>query len=130
MGVDGDALTLLVADGLGHGPDASRAASVAASLLRDHPGESPHRLMERAHGKLRPTRGAAVAIVRRTGGATETTFAGIGNIGAWIIDGERRHALVSQSGIVGHNVHRIQEFRYDWPRGALLVLHSDGLETR
>jgi hypothetical protein len=130
MAVDGDSVTLLVADGLGHGPEASRAASLAVALPHDHPGEGPHRLVERAHGALRHTRGAALAILQHNSQRAQAVFAGIGNIGAWIIEGERRQALVSQAGIVGHNLHRIQEFRYEWPRGALLVLHSDGLETR
>jgi hypothetical protein len=38
--------------------------------------------------------------------------------------------MVSHNGIVGHNVHRSEEYRYPWPPGALLVAHSDGLETQ
>jgi hypothetical protein len=36
---------------------------------------------------------------------------------------------VSHNGIVGHNMHKSQEYRYAWPPGSLLVAHSDGLET-
>jgi Stage II sporulation protein E (SpoIIE). len=38
--------------------------------------------------------------------------------------------MVSHNGIVGHNMAKSQEYRYDWPRGALLVAHSDGLESQ
>ena len=38
--------------------------------------------------------------------------------------------MVSHNGIVGHNVHRTQEFRYSWHGGELLVAHSDGLESQ
>ena len=27
-------------------------------------------------------------------------------------------------------MHKSEEYRYPWPRGALLVVHSDGLETQ
>jgi anti-sigma regulatory factor (Ser/Thr protein kinase) len=131
MSVESDALTLIVADGLGHGPEASRAAMLATSVLDDHPYASVPRLVEIAHAKLRPTRGAAMAVVRREAGSQTVAFAGIGNIGAWLVEGGRRHhAMVSHNGIVGHNVQRIQEYRYECPAGGVLVLHSDGLESR
>ena len=38
--------------------------------------------------------------------------------------------MVSHSGIVGHNVHKSQEYRYGWTKGGMLVAHSDGLETQ
>ena len=38
--------------------------------------------------------------------------------------------MVSHHGTLGHQAHRIKEFRYPWPKGALVVLHSDGLSAR
>ena len=126
---DDDGVTILVADGLGHGPEAGRASSLAASVLADRPGATPAQLLERSHGLLRHTRGAAVALIRREW-AGEVRFVGIGNIVASIIERERRQAMVSHNGIVGHNMNRLHEYRYDWPAGAMLVAHSDGLESR
>lgn len=121
--------TFLVADGLGHGPDARRAACTAVEVLRTHPEHSAIRLLDLAHGKLRATRGAAVAVMRHEAARAEVAFAGVGNIAAVILDGEGRRAMVSHNGIVGHNVHKSQEYCYPWPEGALLVAHSDGLES-
>jgi anti-sigma regulatory factor (Ser/Thr protein kinase) len=121
--------TFLVADGLGHGPDASRAASAAVDVLHRHPDYGAVRLLDTAHGRLRPTRGAAVAIMRHEAGAAELAFAGVGNISATIVDGQARRAMLSHNGIVGHNMHKSEEYRYPWPAGSLLVAHSDGLET-
>jgi hypothetical protein len=57
-------------------------------------------------------------------------FSGIGNIGATIVapDAVRRH-LVSHTGTVGHTVRKVDEFSYPWPKGALLIEHTDGLGT-
>jgi len=123
-------ITLLVADGLGHGPDASRAAESAVSVLLQHPAESAIRILDRAHGKLRATRGAALAVMRHEQAHGKLHYTGVGNIGALILHGATRQAMVSHNGIVGHNVHKSQEYRYAWPAGALLVAHSDGLETQ
>lgn len=122
--------TLLVADGLGHGPEASRAAQSAADVLARHPDQDAIRVLDLAHGRLKPTRGAAVAVIRHRPGAPELEFAGVGNIAATILDGRTRRAAVSHNGIVGHNVHKSEAYRYAWPAGALLVAHSDGLESQ
>jgi len=125
---DGGA-TFLVADGLGHGPEASRAASAAVDVLHSHPEYAAVRLLEATHARLRPTRGAAVAIMRQQEGEAELSFAGVGNISGTIVDGQARRTMLSHNGIVGHNMHKSQEYRYAWPAGSLLVAHSDGLET-
>jgi len=57
-------------------------------------------------------------------------YAGVGNITATIADtGTVRH-LVSHNGTLGHEARRIAEFTYAFRRGALLVMHSDGLQQR
>jgi hypothetical protein len=98
-------------------------------VLLQHPDESAIRILDRVHGRLRSTRGAAVAVLRHQRGSGDVAFAGVGNIGAVIVNGATRQAMVSHNGIVGHNVHKSQEFAYAWPRGALVIAHSDGLET-
>jgi anti-sigma regulatory factor (Ser/Thr protein kinase) len=125
-----DGATFMMVDGLGHGPDASRAAAMALEVLQRHPGYDALRLLDLAHGKLRPTRGAAVAVMRHHRRSGELAYAGVGNISATILHGDTRRAMVSHNGIVGHNMNKSQEYRYDWPRGALLVAHSDGLESQ
>jgi hypothetical protein len=122
-------LTLLVADGLGHGPDASRAAESAVGVLIEHPDESAIRLLDRMHGQLRSTRGAALAVLRHERASGDVRYAGVGNIAAVIVAGAARQAMVSHNGIVGHNVHKSAEYAYTWPPGGLLIAHSDGLET-
>jgi anti-sigma regulatory factor (Ser/Thr protein kinase) len=130
-----DAFTVLVADGLGHGPQANVAAIEAAKTL-PLDGDAPlERIMDAANEALRPTRGAAVGIARMPmfvpGGDAQVTFAGIGNISASVwTDTSHRH-LVSHAGIVGHSApRRAQQFDVPCPPHALVVLHSDGLTSR
>jgi hypothetical protein len=54
----------------------------------------------------------------------------VGNISAsvWSSGGSQR--LVSMNGTLGHAVSSVREFSYPWPAEGLLVLHSDGLQTR
>ena len=122
--------TFMVVDGLGHGIEASRASGMALEVLRANPDASAIRLLDLAHAKLRASRGAAIAILRHERDKREIAFAGLGNIAVVVVDGDTRHAMVSHNGIVGHNMARSEEYRYPWPRGALLIAHSDGLESR
>jgi len=124
-----DGATLLAADGLGHGPDAARAANAAIRVLDQRGAIEAGEMMHAAHEALRPTRGAALAAARIDFAAGELRFAGVGNIGAVAI-GDTRRALVSHNGIVGHNMRKVQEFSVPFGPGALCVLHSDGIETR
>lgn len=124
---EGELVTILLADGLGHGADAALAASAAVRELRT--GIDPPALLQLMHGALRPTRGAAAAVARlhlRTG-ALE--FTGVGNISATIVSGTSSRSLVSMPGILGHNVQRFRGFTETIAPGALLVLHSDGCRT-
>ena len=43
------------------------------------------------------------------------------------MDGTTSRSMVSHNGIVGHQVHKFQEFSYPCPPGALVVMASDGL---
>lgn len=123
-----EGVQLLVVDGLGHGAAAAEATREAVGAFEANRGLPPGALMETIHGALRSTRGAAVAVADV--GAETVCYAGVGNIGGTIVDGAGGcRNLVSHNGTVGHRMSRVQEFSYRFPRGALLVLHSDGLAT-
>jgi anti-sigma regulatory factor (Ser/Thr protein kinase) len=119
---------ILVADGLGHGADAAVAAMAAVNALRTHPQLEPAALIEFAHGALRSTRGAALAVADLDL-AREIRYAGIGNIAGVTHAPDGARHMVSHSGIVGHETRKIQEFVYPWSEDSLLVMHSDGLAT-
>lgn len=126
---DGHRLAVMVADGLGHGPEAARASRAATRVLAADPLAPPEAVIEACHDALRPTRGAALLVVRLDPGAGTGVAAGVGNIAGRVHVGATQRNLVSHNGTVGHNVRRIQEFSFPYPSEALLVMHSDGLAT-
>jgi len=125
----GDTTLLMVADGLGHGPDASEAANLAVAVFEKHAPRGPAAMVELVHTALRSTRGAAVAVAEVALGRRRVRFAGVGNVSGLILAGDTSRNLVSHNGTAGVEVRKIQEFTYDWPDDGLLVLHSDGVAT-
>jgi hypothetical protein len=64
-------------------------------------------------------------------GASDTLrFVGIGNIGAMLIGGEKPRGLVSHPGIVGLQFRKAQPFDFPQAGGQLLIMYSDGLQSR
>lgn len=130
---EGHELSLMMADGLGHGPDAAEPSERASALLENcAPGLAPlpGNFLKLAHAALAGTRGAAMAVAHIDSDRRELRFAGVGNIAACALDhGQTRH-LLSHNGIVGSNLRKVQEFLHPWQSGTLLVMHSDGLHTR
>jgi anti-sigma regulatory factor (Ser/Thr protein kinase) len=130
--VDDAGLTLMVVDGLGHGPQAAEAAGQAGRLFDKHWRSSPVDTLHALHAGLRATRGAAIAIARVDVAQRRVIYAGVGNIVGAIIgsDGQSRR-MISHNGTVGHIAPRIQAFDYPLtdPATATIVMHSDGIAT-
>jgi anti-sigma regulatory factor (Ser/Thr protein kinase) len=123
--------TLMAVDGLGHGVEAAAAARAAVQTLVLHPELLPAEQVESCHHALRATRGAALAVAQIDSSRRQLHFAGIGNISVClIVDGEPRRQMMSHNGIVGHNMRKVQEFIYPCPAGALIVMHSDGINNQ
>jgi anti-sigma regulatory factor (Ser/Thr protein kinase) len=123
-------LSLLVADGLGHGPIAREAAEAAVDEFEVEAFRAPSEVLGRVHRQLRSTRGAAVAMVQVDGEDDELVFCGAGNIAGRLISGIVDRTLMSQHGTAGVQIRSLRDVKYPWPEHALLVMHSDGLTTR
>lgn len=119
-----------VVDGLGHGPEAARAADAAMDVVRAHAAATPAEIVRAAHAALRPTRGAALAVARLEPGRGQLRFAGVGNVSASVATMDGTRSMASHNGIVGHEMRTVHEFTHDWPAGGSLLMHSDGLQTR
>ncbi|NEE08562.1 SpoIIE family protein phosphatase, partial [Streptomyces sp. SID7499] len=127
----GERVTLMLADGLGHGPEAARASSAAVAALYRWAHLSPAESLGRLHDALKGTRGAAVAMAQLDLTAGRLRFAGIGNVGARLRTGGTWRHLLSRPGIVGvHRPTTLREEEADWTDDPLLILHTDGLPSR
>jgi anti-sigma regulatory factor (Ser/Thr protein kinase) len=120
--------TLLVADGLGHGPEAAEASVEAVRLFHRFIGHRAPVLLDYIHGGLRATRGAAVSVARFQPASGKITYAGVGNIAGVVFSGGELRRMVSMPGTAGHNARKIQAFEYPFTAG-LVILHSDGIAS-
>ncbi|AXE83830.1 SpoIIE family protein phosphatase [Streptomyces sp. Go-475] len=127
----GPRLTLMLADGLGHGAKAATASDAAVDELRRSAHLPPEQILRHLDRALRSTRGAAVAVAQLDTDTSRLGFAGVGNVGARMRTGNSWQPLVSHPGIVGaHFPARVPVQHLVWSRDSLLVLHSDGLPSR
>lgn len=121
---------LMVADGLGHGPQAAEASLAAVQIFQENDQYHPPEILATTHAALRSTRGAAIAIAELNLQTGAVCYAGVGNISGCLVSGDRSNSMVSYNGTIGHEVRKIQAFSYSWMRGGLLIMHSDGLRTQ
>jgi anti-sigma regulatory factor (Ser/Thr protein kinase) len=130
LAFDGPRISALVIDGLGHGEDAERAARAGEKTFALAPFTSPVMLLEDIHRDMIGTRGGALAIAHYDGDADALKFVGIGNIGACLIAPGKSRGLASHPGIVGGQYRKAQPFDYAQVNGQLLIMYSDGLQSR
>ena len=124
-----DGWTAVVADGLGHGPEAAKASEEALRWFRHHRDKSPGAILSAIHAGLPHTRGGAVSVARYDRDAGILTFAGIGNVLGAVVSDAVTKRTVSLAGTAGHAARRIQEFEYPMRPDDLFVLCSDGIVT-
>ena len=127
---DDERTVALLADGLGHGWGASEAAQEAITAFKANVHLNPASLLSLIHDALRKTRGAVAAVGEIRPAQGRLTYAGVGNISAVLSSGNTSKNLVSHNGTLGMTLSRLQEFSADWPNDGILIMHSDGLQTR
>ncbi|WP_412072538.1 MULTISPECIES: ATP-binding protein [Pseudomonas] len=130
LAFDGSHISALVIDGLGHGEEAERAARAGEQVFARSPFASPLLLLEDIHHAMIGTRGGALAIAQFDGTGNALRFVGIGNIGGSLIAPDKSRGLASHPGIVGGQYRKAQPFDYAQVNGQLLILYSDGLQSR
>lgn len=126
---DGGVVALVV-DGLGHGPAAHEAAEACVMAFMESPCDEPVQSMGRLGAAMSSTRGGAVALARYDAQADTLRFTGIGNISASLQSFEGSRGLASHPGIVGGPTRRSQAFDFPLAGARLLLMHSDGLQSR
>lgn len=122
---------LMVADGLGHGPDANKAVNEAAAVFRGSTEESPTHQLKSIHAAIKKTRGAVMTILSYHHTQHTWTSAGIGNISLRMYGPVSFKNQMSYNGIVGHNIpNTMNDQRYQTEEYNMAILCSDGIKTR
>ncbi|WP_223851453.1 anti-sigma regulatory factor [Cupriavidus pauculus] len=131
VNIDASTIEVMVADGLGHGPDAAVAADAALAAFHRPRPRGAGRFVELAHNALRGTRGAAIAIAQADAATGRVSFSGAGNVVGRILSGVTDRTLLAQNGTAGVQLRsNVQEQDMEWPAHALLLLCSDGVQSR
>jgi serine/threonine protein phosphatase PrpC len=119
-----------VIDGIGHGPEAARAARIAVETLRAHAADDPARLATLCHEALAGTRGAVASLVSLRASGT-LTWSGVGNVECGLFDSRSRrpaHMLAARGGVLGHKLPRLHSVDVPVAAGDTLALATDGVE--
>lgn len=122
--------SVLLVDGLGHGPEAAAAAQIATTMFPRIASDPPEAMLTAMSDAMRDSRGAAVSVAVLDDATHLAHFGGVGNVDGRILSfGETEH-LVPQNGIIGHTLPVVRSTSAAWPVGARLVMHSDGVSAR
>jgi serine phosphatase RsbU (regulator of sigma subunit) len=127
---DEDVCRIAVVDGLGHGPQAAAAALAATTDLASHPGRDPAAAIQGCHEAIKGTRGAAMLVACVDLRVGQLTIAGVGNVEAQLWQHGRTQHLMSDRGIVGSVLPRIQPVALPLDADWLLLIYTDGIRNR
>ncbi|MBI3885763.1 MAG: SpoIIE family protein phosphatase [Opitutae bacterium] len=125
-------LLLAVVDGIGHGPEATRAATAATESLRQYPNDSLHSLINRCHITLGPTRGVVMSLAKFDEHDHTVTWCGIGNVEALLLRGDGANGAANEralqkGGTVGAQLPVIYASVIPVYAGDVLIFASDGI---
>ena len=126
----GDRCRITVIDGLGHGPDAALAATLARDALMRAPELLPLDGLRVCHRALAGTRGAAISVASIDLAAVQLTYAGVGNVMGHLWQDGRREQLVGYPGIVGAVLPTLRSFSIPLQSQWLIAIHTDGISAR
>jgi len=131
---EGGALVAAI-DGLGHGREAADAAATAAAVLSAHPEDEPVRLIDACHRALRRTRGAVMTLAWFDLDGGQLHWTGVGNVDGRLIHtragpGAPTEGVLIKGGVVGYNLPSIRVTGTHLEEGDVMVLATDGIDSR
>jgi negative regulator of sigma-B (phosphoserine phosphatase) len=130
-----EGMLLGAVDGLGHGPEAASASSIACATLDQHATEPPIELVKRCHAALYKTRGAALSIANIDAAHNAMTWLGVGNVEGMLLRADQRtrparESLSLRGGVVGYQIPPLRTAVLPLNVADILVFFSDGIDGR
>jgi anti-sigma regulatory factor (Ser/Thr protein kinase) len=129
VALDNGRLAAVVADGLGHGPQAAVAADAALDVFASAPFSPLEAQVQNTHRGLQTTRGAALFAMQLDPSA-QLQYTGAGNVMGRIISGVFDRSMITQHGTVGVQVRRTEVATVELPDHAIALVYSDGIASR
>lgn len=132
--IKSDRLTLFLADGLGHGPEANKAVVKGITFLQEQKpalSVTPGEVLAGMHKEVKRTRGLVGTIVVYDFKDKKWRFCGIGNISTALHNPVNYKTYPPYNGIIGMNIpSTIKDLEIPAERGQVLVMCSDGIRSR
>ena len=127
-----DGILLAVIDGLGHGDEATLAASKAVEVLTSHANDPVVVLMQHCHQALRETRGAAMTLVALNRLERTASTLGVGNVETVFVRADvrakpARESVLLRNGVVGYQLPALQTSELTVAPGDVVVFATDGI---
>lgn len=123
--VDGK-MVLCMADGLGHGPQAAKAARAALDYARENAHLGLAELFAGCDRTIRHTRGVAMGMAILEPSRERLQYAAIGNTQA-VLMGATHRRLTGNPGIVGAGYHKLQPLTEAFRPQDTVLLFTDGI---
>jgi anti-sigma regulatory factor (Ser/Thr protein kinase) len=124
-------IKFMLADGLGHGPEANKAVNEAAAAFRIFPDYSPSETLRFIHANIKKTRGAVINITGYEFETKKWASSGVGNIFLRLNGPIALKNHMSYNGIIGHNIpSTVNDQFYPGDEFNQIMLCSDGIKTR
>lgn len=127
-----DGLLIGVIDGIGHGPEAAKAADAAVELITKKAQLAIVDLVELCHDSIRRSRGVVMSLARINAARNTMTWTGVGNVEGVLIprsssSGSACMSVPLRGGVVGSRLPILQAQTLPLSMCDLLVLATDGV---
>ncbi|HUI70657.1 MAG TPA: ATP-binding SpoIIE family protein phosphatase [Spirochaetia bacterium] len=122
-----------VIDGLGHGPEAARAAGIAAEVFDTSPSTDIVSLVQECHERLQRSRGVVMTVVSINTATNRASWISVGNVQGMLEhvtsrqNGSGRAFTLLRSGIVGQKLPTLQPLAFTVEAGDIFVVATDGV---
>ena len=114
---------IAVMDGLGHGPEAHRAATAAIAAIAEIPDAPLRSLFEHCNGALRRTRGVVMTIASIADDG-QMEWMGVGNVEAIVV-----RSAAPYRRVVGYRMPPLYPGGTHLDAGDVLVMATDGIQS-
>lgn len=129
--ITAEGFQVLMADGLGHGPEANLAVNEAAKSFSAQSVHLPSETLRQLHPAIKKTRGAVAHVLNYEHKEKKWICCGIGNIMLRLFGPHLHKNHMSYNGIVGHNIpNTLNDQYYTSLDYNTAVICSDGIKTR
>jgi anti-sigma regulatory factor (Ser/Thr protein kinase) len=128
-----DGLLLFVADGLGHGPEARKAADHVLRAIRRGEGLASVELLRAADAALARSRGAVGAVAQLDEADASIDFASVGNVATQVVRFRQTRMFTGSSFVLGMPTaapKRIASESIPVDTSDVIVMCSDGISSR